>query len=83
MRELLICSLLTGCATFTKPTNETRFTCYSGHAEPPLVGSPVEGDLGVAGCRLVQEGVTDGCIRIKVAEGEYVSADCPTPEGMR
>jgi len=72
VRHIILATLLLGgCASVTNPTNERRVTEYGA-------GAALYGGQGViGGCRLVQEGETDGCLRYQGPRCSYSSPACP------
>ena len=72
MRIFFLSLLLTGCSTLTSPDNEVRVTEYGGNGSYLMQASGQ-----VAGCRAVQKGKVDGCMRYKRPTCTFVSAGCP------
>ena len=63
--------LLPGCSTLTGPDNEIRVTEYGGDGSYLMQASGQ-----VAGCRAVQVGTVEGCMRFKGATCTFTSAGC-------
>ena len=70
MRIILLSLLLTGC-TLMSPDNEIRVTEYGGDGSYLMQASGQ-----VAGCRAVQVGTVEGCMRFKGTTCSFVSNGC-------
>ena len=73
MKSLILSALLllAGCSTLTSPDNEVRLTEYGGDGSYLMQASGQ-----VAGCRAVQVGTVEGCMRFKGATCSFVSNGC-------
>lgn len=74
MRYLLIAivmALASGCASLVSPDNETRVTEYGGEGNYLMQASGA-----VAGCRVVQAGTVNGCLKVKTSTCTYTSDGC-------
>lgn len=69
MRLVLPLLLISGC-TLISPENEIRVTEYDGR------GWYMTANGAAAGCRVVQAGRVDGCLRFEGKACRYESEDC-------
>lgn len=68
---LVMLTLVAGCSTLTSPDNELRVTEYGGEGNYLMQASGQ-----VAGCRAVQAGTVEGCMKFKGETCSFVSAGC-------
>ena len=68
---IAIMILLSGCSTLTSPDNEIRVTEYGGDGSYLMQASGQ-----VAGCRAVQVGTVEGCMRFKGKTCKFESKGC-------
>lgn len=68
---VMLLALLAGCSTLTSPDNEVRVTEYGGKGSYLMQASGQ-----VAGCRAVQVGTVQGCMRFKGKTCTFTSDGC-------